>query len=69
MEIPTDIKLVIVREKMQLVKNTIYSLDLEARVAKRVGNDTKQIEEQLKKMLAMQDEYEAILKELQPQEG
>ena len=67
LDIPTEIRLIIINEKLQLYGNTIFSLTLDHKVALALNRPTDQIEKQTKDAFQaisiLQKELEALEEE------
>ena len=66
MDIPKETKIVITEREIGLIKNTLYNLSIQIRVAEKVNDEQmkKTNVAQMVKLEKMKDEYELILKEL-----
>ena len=65
-DIPRQIKLELLRQKLQLWRNTHYSASLDAKVAQSIGDDAmlSQATAAMKRALQAQDVIEEAIKEL-----
>jgi cob(I)alamin adenosyltransferase len=68
MEASNEVKAAIIKQNIAQVENSIYDLSIKARVAEKIGDKEmkKNAGEQLEKLEKMVDEYNVILKELEP---
>lgn len=65
-DIPKQNKVTLVERRLTEVKNSLYDLAIQIRVADKVGDKTVKDQgvEQMKRFEKMKDEYEKILAEL-----
>ena len=65
--IPKEVKIEIAKRQLQLVENSLYSSQIDVRVAGNIQDEQmkKAAVEQMKKFEKMKDEYKKILKEIE----
>lgn len=66
MDISKETKITITEREIALIKNTLYNLSIQIRVAEKVKDEKMKTTNvaQMVKLEKMKDEYELILKEL-----
>lgn len=64
-DIPTPVRIQIIRQDLQMWKNTRWQFEMRHRVNKRIGNDTKELEAEMVKAEGAIAELEAMLKEVE----
>ena len=65
--IPKEVKIEIAKRQLQLVENSLYSSQIDVRVAENIQDEQmkKAAVAQMKKFEKMKDEYKKILKEVE----
>lgn len=65
MELTKEEKQAIINTNIRRIAQQIYDMEINAQVAKKIGNDTAKIEEEMKKLIMAMNEFEEMLKSLE----
>jgi len=68
-DVPKSVRIQLVKQDLQMWKNTRFQLEMRHRVNKRIGNETKDLESEMVKAETAIAETEAILKEIEAEAG
>ena len=64
-DVPKAIRIQIVKQDLQMWKNTRFQLEMRHRINKRIGKETKSLEDEMVKAEGAITEAETMLKEIE----